>query len=353
MNTTERNLKYWEAIREATAISMKKDPSVYIVGLGVPDPKGLFGTTLGLQEEFGANRVFDMPISENAMTGVAIGSAISGMRPILTHQRVEFALLSIEQIVNQAAKWYHMTAGKKKIPLVIRMIIGRGWGQGAQHAQSLESWFAHIPGLKVVMPATPYDAKGLLISAIEDNNPVIYLEHRWLHNTFGEVPKGFYKTTIGEAQILNKGSDITVVAHSYMTVEALKAIKLLEQNNVKCELIDIRTIRPLDINTIVSSVEKTKKLLVVDNGWIHFGVSSEIIAAVSERLSTSMEKNPIRIGIEDVPIPSTRALAKYVYPTPLKIAQEIIKILELDLVLEEYAEDHIYDQPDSSFTGPF
>ena len=163
-----RNLKYYEAVREATSISLQDDPSVYLIGLGVPDPKGIFGTTEGLQGEFGSGRVMDMPIAENGMTGIAIGSALVGMRPILTHQRVEFAILSMEQIVNQAAKWFHMTAGKRNIPLVIRMIIGRGWGQGAQHSQSLESWFAHIPGLKVVMPATPYDAKGLLISAVED-----------------------------------------------------------------------------------------------------------------------------------------------------------------------------------------
>ena len=353
MNTKGRNLKFCEAIREATAIALKKDPNVYIMGLGVPDPKGLFGTTLGLQEEFGSDRVFDMPISENAMTGVAIGSAISGMRPILTHQRVEFALLSIEQIVNQAAKWYHMTAGKKNIPLVIRMIIGRGWGQGAQHSQSLESWFGHIPGLKVVMPATPYDAKGLLISAIEDNNPVIYLEHRWLHNTFGEVPKKAYSTPIGKAQILNKGSDITIVSHSYMTLEALKAVKHLKKYGVNCELLDLRSIRPLDIESIISSVEKTKKILVVDNGWMHFGVSSEIISIVGERLSTSLVTNPKRIGIEDVPIPSTRALAKYVYPTPVKIIKEVTNILEIDIPKGDEEENILSDVPDSSFTGPF
>ena len=240
-----------------------------------------------------------------------------------------------------------------KIPLVIRMIIGRGWGQGAQHSQSLESWFGHIPGLKVVMPATPYDAKGLLISAIEDNNPVIYLEHRWLHNTFGEVPKKAYSTPIGKAQILNKGSDITIVSHSYMTLEALKAVKHLKKYGVNCELLDLRSIRPLDIESIISSVEKTKKILVVDNGWMHFGVSSEIISTVGERLSTSLVTNPKRIGIEDVPIPSTRALAKYVYPTPVKIIKEVTNILEIDIPKGDEEENILSDVPDSSFTGPF
>ena len=349
-----RNLKFYEAIREATAISLQDDPSVYLIGLGVPDPKGIFGTTEGLQSQFGSDRVMDMPISENGMTGVAIGSALVGMRPILTHQRVEFALLSMEQIVNQAAKWFHMTAGKNNIPLVIRMIIGRGWGQGAQHSQSLESWFAHIPGLKVVMPATPYDAKGLLISAVEDNNPVIFMEHRWLHNTFGEVPEKKYKVPIGEAKIINKGSDITIVSHSYMSIEALKSAKILKKHNVSCEIVDLRSLRPLDVNTIITSVKKTKRLLVVDNGWTKFGVSAEIISSITEKIFSDLESSPKRIGIEDVPIPSTRALAVDSYPTPSKIIKAVSDIVEVEINLtkDEKKQDPS-DIPDRSFTGPF
>ena len=349
-----RNLKFYEAIREATAISLQDDPSVYLIGLGVPDPKGIFGTTEGLQSKFGSDRVMDMPISENGMTGVAIGSALVGMRPILTHQRVEFALLSMEQIVNQAAKWFHMTAGKNNIPLVIRMIIGRGWGQGAQHSQSLESWFAHIPGLKVVMPATPYDAKGLLISAVEDNNPVIFMEHRWLHNTFGEVPEKKYKVPIGEAKIINKGSDITIVSHSYMSIEALKSAKILKKHNVSCEIVDLRSLRPLDVNTIITSVKKTKRLLVVDNGWTKFGVSAEIISSITEKIFSDLKSAPKRIGIEDVPIPSTRALAVHSYPTPSKIINAVSDLIgvEINLTEEEKKQDPL-DIPDQNFTGPF
>ena len=349
-----RNLKFYEAIREATAISLQDDPSVYLIGLGVPDPKGIFGTTEGLQSQFGSDRVMDMPISENGMTGVAIGSALVGMRPILTHQRVEFALLSMEQIVNQAAKWFHMTAGKNNIPLVIRMIIGRGWGQGAQHSQSLESWFAHIPGLKVVMPATPYDAKGLLISAVEDNNPVIFMEHRWLHNTFGEVPEKKYKVPIGEAKIINKGSDITIVSHSYMSIEALKSAKILKKHNVSCEIVDLRSLRPLDVNTIITSVKKTKRLLVVDNGWTKFGVSAEIISSITEKIFSDLKSAPKRIGIEDVPIPSTRALAVHSYPTPSKIINAVSDLIgvEINLTEEEKKQDPL-DIPDQNFTGPF
>src|SRR5579872_1970482 len=188
-----RQIKYHEAILEATDQIMELDPRVYLMGLGAPDPKGIFGTTSGLGKKYGPNRVMDMPTSENAMTGIAIGSAIEGMRPIMTHQRVDFFLLALDQLINNGAKWHYMFGGQMKVPLVIRLIIGRGWGQGPQHSQSLQSFFAHIPGLKVVMPSNPYDAKGLLISAIEDDNPVVYLEHRWLHGIFGEVPKEIYR----------------------------------------------------------------------------------------------------------------------------------------------------------------
>ncbi len=189
--------KFNEAILEAHDQLMAVDPNVYIMGLGVPDPKGIFGTTVGLQEKYGPNRVMDMPCSENAMTGVAIGSALVGMRPIMTHQRVDFFLLALDQLVNNACKWHFMFGGQLNVPLVIRLIIGRGWGQGPQHSQTLTSFFAHLPGLKVVAPSSPYDAKGLLISAVEDNNPVVYLEHRWLHNIYGEVPSEIYRVPLG------------------------------------------------------------------------------------------------------------------------------------------------------------
>ena len=207
-----RQLKYVEAIREAINLCMEVDPNVYVIGEGVPDPKGIFGTTTGLQQKYGAERVLDMPLSEDGMTGMAIGSALTGLRPILTHQRVDFALLSMNQIVNNAAKWHYMFGGQTCVPLVIRMAIGMGWGQGAQHSQSLQAWFAHVPGLKVVMPVTPYDAKGLLISSIEDDNPVIFLEHRWLHNTFGDVPEGIYRVPLGQGRIARRGKDITIAA---------------------------------------------------------------------------------------------------------------------------------------------
>ncbi len=349
-----REIKFFEAIREATAQCLKNDKNVYVMGLGVPDPKGIFGTTENLQEEFGKDRVFDMPIIENAATGIAIGTALVGMRPIITHQRVEFAILSMEQIVNQAAKWYHMTAGQKNVPLVIRMIIGRGWGQGAQHCQSLESWFAHIPGLKVVMPTSPYDAKGLLISAVEDNNPIIFLEHRWLHNTYGNVPKNKYKVPIGKCNIVEKGKDITIVAHSYTTILAIRAARILSNYGINAEVVDLRTIRPLDRETIFNSVKKTKRAIVVDNGWTSFGVSAEIIASIAENLSSELINNPVRVGVEDVPVPSTRELAKYAYPNTSKIVNMVLNIFDVKIEQTNFEDtDIMYDVPDQSFMGPF
>ena len=253
----------------------------------------------------------DMPLAENGMTGIIIGASLNGFRPVLTHQRVEFALLSIEQIVNQAAKWHYMNAGQQNVPIVIRMIIGRGWGQGAQHSQSLESWFAHIPGLKVVMPSNAYDAKGLLISSVEDNNPVIFLEHRWLHNTIDNVPSEDYRVQIGKAKIVRKGEDLSIVAHSYMVLEAIRCADILKTKGISLEVIDLRTIRPLDNELILDSVRKTGRILVVDNGWIHFGVSAEIISLVSESIFDKLLCPPQRVGMHDSPSPSTRALAQY------------------------------------------
>jgi len=350
-----REIKYSKAILEATDQCMASDPSVFIIGLGVPDPGGIFGTTLGLQEKYGEDRVMDMPLSENCMTGVVTGTALNGFRPILTHQRVEFSLLSMDQIVNQAAKWYYMNAGQQHVPVVIRMIIGRGWGQGSQHAQSLESWFGHIPGLKVVMPANPYDAKGLLISAVEDDNPVIFLEHRWLHNLVDKVPEKKYTIPIGEARIAKKGKDLTIVAHSYMVLEALRCANILTEHNISVEVVDLRSIRPLDSKTILNSVSKTKRLVVADNGWIHFGVSSEIISLVTENIFDQLVCQPVRIGVNDSPSPSTRALANHSYPRAFNLVKKISEIMNLDLDLNSIMPKNNIplDIPDPSFKGPF
>ena len=350
-----RKIRFSEAILEATDQCMASDPSVFIVGLGVPDPGGIFGTTLGLQEKYGKDRVMDMPLSENCMTGVITGASLNGFRPILTHQRIEFSLLSIDQIVNQAAKWYYMNAGQQNVPIVIRMVVGRGWGQGPQHAQSLESWFGHIPGLKVVMPSSPHDAKGLLISAIEDDNPVIFIEHRWLHHLIDNVPKKKYSTPIGKSRIVRKGKDISLIAHSYMVIEALRCSDILEKEGISVEVIDIRSIRPLDSKTIIDSVSKTKRLVVADNGWIHYGVSAEIISIVVENIYDKLVCKPIRIGINDSPSPSTRALANYTYPRAYDLVDKLSGMMNLTLNLDLIKTDNPIplDIPDPTFKGPF
>ena len=350
-----RELNYAKAINEATDFCLKTDQSVLVIGLGVPDPKGIFGTTTGLQEKYGSERVMDMPLAENGMTGVIIGASLNGYRPILTHQRVEFALLSIEQIVDQAAKWFYMNAGQQNVPIVIRLIIGRGWGQGAQHSQSLESWFAHIPGLKVVMPSNAYDAKGLLISSIEDNNPVIFIEHRWLHNTIDYVPEDGYRVPIGEAKVVKEGKDISIIAHSYMVLEAIKCSEVLESQGISIEVVDLRSIRPLDTKTIINSVTKTKRLIVADNGWVHFGVSAEIISVVTENIFEKLLSAPERIGMNNSPSPSTRALANNFYPRSIDIARIACKMLKKTVDLKNLFPKSVMpeDIPDPAFNGPF
>lgn len=348
-------MKFNEAINDALYLSMKKDKNVIILGLGVDDPKRVFGTTHQLLETFGRKRVFDMPTAENSMTGIALGASIEGVRPVISHQRVEFSLLAFEQMINQAAKWHYMSAGKMRAPLVIRMIIGRGWGQGSQHSQSLESIFAHIPGLKVVCPSNAKDAKGLLISSIEDNNPVIFFEHRWLCNTSSYVPQKHYKIKIGKSLKIKNGKDITIVTYSYMVIEVLKALKILKKYKISADVIDLRTLRPLDSIPIMTSVKKTKRVLVVDNGWSTYGVASEIIALISEKFSKNMLSNPIRIGVNQSPIPSTRALAQYCYPDSKLILKSIEKIFKIKIHKKDFPNLSLEetDVPDETFTGPF
>lgn len=351
-----RDLKFFEAINEAIDLCMAKDPAVYIMGLGVPDPKGIFGTTLGLLQKHGSTRVMDMPTSENGMTGVAIGSALVGMRPIMTHQRMDFALYAIDQIVNQAAKWHYMFGGQTRVPLVIRMIIGRGWGQGPQHSQSLQAWFAHVPGLKVVMPATPYDAKGLLIASVEDDNPVIFIEHRWLYNIFGGVPEGIYRVPLGEARLARVGHDITIVATSYMVLEALRAAEILSDAGIKAEVIDVRTLKPLDRTLIVESVRKTGRLIVVDGAWRTVGFSAEILAIVAEEACSDLKCNPRRVAFPDVPTPTSPALAAHYYPRAIHIINTARTMMGFPEQTEEQAgikHETPLDIPDASFTGPF
>lgn len=356
----KRQIKYHEAILEATDLALSSDPKIYVMGLGVPDPKGIFGTTTGLAEKYGSDRVMDMPTSENSMTGIAIGSALLGFRPIMTHQRVDFFLLALDQLINNAAKWHYMFGGQCQVPMVIRLIIGRGWGQGPQHSQSLHSLFAHIPGLKVVMPSNPYDAKGLLLSAVQDGNPVVYFEHRWLHSIFGEVPAEKYKVPIGKAKIVREGCDITLVACSHMTLEAYRAAQWLEAEGVSAEIIDVRSIKPLDEEAILRSIAKTGRLIVIDPDWKFMGFASEILAVVAEKGFSALKAPPVRLCYPDCFVPTSWALANHFYPTAKHIVCETLKILDkrtrAQVYLEELRRELAHkplDVPNQQFTGPF
>ena len=338
---------------------MKKDKNVIILGEGVNDPKGIFGTTTNLKKKF-QKRVLEMPLSEAAMTGIVIGSSLNGLKPVLIHQRVDFTLLSMDQIVNVAAKLHYLTNGKHKVPIVIRAIIGRGWGQSAQHSQSLEAMFAHIPGLKVVMPANAYEAKGLLSAAILDQNPVIFLEHRWLHDTTSIVPKNDYKIKLIGGTVEKKGEDLTIVANSYNVTESHKAIKILTKAGYNCELVNLRVLKPLNLDVIFKSVKKTKKVLIVDSGWTEYGIGSEILSRIIENNKIILKKKPIRIGTKNHPTPATRALIENYYVSYTEIIQNAVKILgiktkkiEQIIKKEKLFRMKNIDIPNSKFKGPF
>lgn len=348
-----RILTFAEAIKEALDIELGRDPSVYLMGLGVPDPKGVFGTTLDLQRKHGEDRVLDMPTAENGMTGIAIGSAIVGKRPILTHQRLDFALLTMEQIVNQAAKWNYMFGGKANVPLVIRLIIGRGWGQGPQHSQNIQSWFTHVPGLKVVMPTSPHDAKGLMIASIRDNNPVIFLEHRWLHNINGDVPEGDYTVELEKCKIVEEGNDITILTNGYMTLESIKAREYLLEHGINAEIIDVRTLAPLDMETIFTSVKKTGRVITATGDWKSWGYGSEVISRICEELFSDLKSPPARVALPDLPTPTSHALSQHYYPKANKIANVVGKMFNKNINIKEERASTELDVPDKSFTGPF
>ncbi len=348
-----RNLSFAKAINEAIDHTMKKDNKIILMGLGVDDPKGIFGTTLGLHKKY-KNNVFDMPTSENGFTGIGLGLAISGFKPIIVHQRVEFSLLTLEQIFNQISKWFYMSGGKVNVPMVIRLIIGKGWGQGPQHSQSLEAIFAHIPGLKVVCPSNAYDAKGLLQSSIKDPDPVIFFEHRWLHHTISSVPKKNYSIKIGKSKIIKSGNDITLISFSLGVYECLKAIEYLknQNKNINIELIDLRSLTPIDRKAILKSAKKTKKVLIIDNGLIKNGISAEISAIINEYLKEKIKTK--RVGILDTPIPSSISIAKYCYTNYKDIVIEILKMLSKDYKNLKFGKElNKSDQPDRNFIGPF
>ncbi|MDP3182530.1 MAG: alpha-ketoacid dehydrogenase subunit beta [Desulfobaccales bacterium] len=322
-----RSLSYVEALREAQEQLLESDPRVFILGEGVDDPGGIFGSTLGLVEKFGPGRVIDIPIAENGLTGVAVGAAAAGMRPIFVHMRMDFLPMCMDQIVNHAAKWYYMSGGRVPIPLVIRSIIGRGWGSAAQHSQALHALFMHIPGLKIAMPSTPYDAKGLLIAAVEDGNPVMFIEHRWIYNSVGYVPEEKYTVPFGQGVVRKEGREVTVVALSQMVYEAAKAARELEAEGISVEVIDPRTLNPLDDELICNSVKKTGRLVIADVACKTGGVGGEIACRVVEKAPGWLKAPVKRINFADTPTPSSPVLEEAYYPTSLTIKETIKELL--------------------------
>jgi len=344
-------ISYRQAINEALIEEMERDPNVFIYGIDVGDHDCIFKTTVGLKEKFGPGRCFSTPLCEDTLVGFGLGAALNGLRPVNVHMRVDFLLLAMNQLMNMAANFRFGSGDKLKVPLVIRTIIGRGWGQSYQHSKSLQSFFAHVPGLKVVMPTTPSDAKGLLISAIRDDSPVIIMEHRWLYDAVGEVPTPQEPIPIGQSRILRGGADITVIGTSWMNVEALKAAEVLaKQRGVGVEVVDPRTISPLDDSLIVQSVKKTGHCIVADYDWINCGFSAEIAARIYEKCFNCL-KSPIkRIGFAETHCPCSRPLENMFYPTAI----DIIRAVEEKLGLPEtnLSGENFYSY-ENKFRGPF
>jgi acetoin:2,6-dichlorophenolindophenol oxidoreductase subunit beta len=327
---TERTLAYVDALKEGVQQEMEDDDSVFVFGLDVDDHKFIQGSTRGLLEQFGPERVFTTPLSEDAMTGVAIGAAMAGMRPVHVHIRQDFLMLCMNQLVNIAAKSRYMYGGSVKVPLVVRSMIGKSWGQGAQHSQALYSMFMHVPGLKVIAPSNAYDAKGAMAAAIQDDNPVIFVEHRLLYSTEAYVPQERYTIEFGKARIVRSGSDITLLGISNMVMECMRTAELLGDIGISAEVLDPISLSPLDMDTIVASAQKTGKLLIVDNAWTACGASAEIMSQVVERVGPDSKLEIRRMGFAATPCPTTPVLEDHFYPNPATIGTMAHNMLQPD-----------------------
>ena len=347
-------MTFAQAINNALLLSMKKDDNMLVFGLGVPDPKTIFGTTQGLQETFGEKRVFDIPCSENAMMGVAIGAGLNNVRSVFVHQRFDFFILAFDQLINNGAKWHYMFGGGLSVPVTIRLIIGRGFGQGPTHSQSLQSLLAHIPGLKIIAPTTPKDAKGLLIASIFDPNPVVFLEHRWLFNTEEEVSNDYFEVSLDKAKIMREGNNITIVAYSLMSMEAMKSSSILAKYDIDVEIIDLISIAPLDLDTIYASIKKTKHLIVLDLSHESFSVASEVVSKVSQNCFSYLKVAPMIVGLEDIPSPTSYGLSKTYYKNANDIISASFKILNKEIDSSSFIETKgHHDIPGDWFKGPF
>jgi pyruvate/2-oxoglutarate/acetoin dehydrogenase E1 component len=361
MSETTQTMNMGDAVRDGLIQAAVRHPEVIFLAEGVDDPSSVYGTIAGLAKHIGPERIIEMPVAENALTGVAIGAALMGKRPVLSFHRVEFALLAMEQIANNAAKTHYVSNGRHSVPLVIRMVVGRGWGQGPEHSQSLEAVFSHFPGLKVLMPTYPRDAKGMTIAAVEDNNPVMIIEHRWCHYAQGQVPAGYYTEPLDGPRALHDGADITIVSTSYMTLEAMRAAEQLAKLGFSADVFDLRVLRPLKLDKIFASVARTGRLMTVDTGFAQYGIGAEIVAQVTARCFDSLKSAPIRIGLPDHPTPSSRGLVQGYYPDAMRIVREAGAVLAIAPEQIENAVAELerqrgglpVDVPDPFFKGPF
>ncbi|HEX2728517.1 MAG TPA: alpha-ketoacid dehydrogenase subunit beta [Rubrobacteraceae bacterium] len=324
-----REITYRDAVREAMVHSMREDEGVFLMGEDVGVYGGAFGVSRGMVEEFGTDRVVDTPISEAGYVGLCVGAALMGMRPIAEIQFSDFITHCMDQLVNQAAKLRYMFGGEAEVPLVVRTPGGAGTGAAAQHSQSLEAWFVHVPGLKVVMPSSPYDAKGLLLSAMDDPNPVIFYEHKLLYNRKGEVPEEPYRIPLGEANVSREGEDVTIVAAGLVHRFALEAAEALSDEGVEAEVVDLRTLSPMDHGAVARSVEKTGRLVVVEEDVKTAGWGAEVVSRIVEGESFySLDRAPARVAGADVPIPYNKNLEAHVRPSPEKVVDAVRSLLD-------------------------
>ena len=346
-------------IRSTLIKCMKKDKRIILFGEGIDDAAAMFGTTKGLTKIFGKNRVFEMPLSENCIVGAAVGASLLGDKVIVNFQRVEFVLLALEQLINNAAKTHYITNGKHNVTIVIRLVVGRGWGQGPSHSQSLESMFALIPGLKVFMPVFPDETKNLLYEAIHDPNPVIFIENRWIHYNYGKIEKKFVKNNSSCVR-LNHGKDLTIISSGYSSVETLNLVKFLKKNKINIDFFHLRKFKPLNIEKIIDSVKKTKKIILIDNGHVAFGIMGEVLRQIVEKFN-KFKNNPVVMGLQDYPIPSSRAFIEKIYINNEKVLRKITTLLnkenQFSGLLKRYnflnENNKFLDTPNPKFKGPF
>jgi pyruvate dehydrogenase E1 component beta subunit len=324
-------ITYRDALNQALREEMRRDPGVFLMGEEVGVYQGAYKVSRGLLEEFGPQRVVDTPIAELGFAGVGVGAAMVGMRPVIEFMTWNFALLAIDQVVNSAAKMRYMSGGQVTVPIVFRGPGGAALQLAAQHSQAFESWYAHIPGLKVVAPATPYDAKGLLKSAIRDDDPVVFLEGEMLYNTKGEVPDGDYTVPIGVADVKREGADVTLVCHSKTVAVALKAAdRLAQEHGLEADVVDLRTIRPLDIETLVASVRRTNRCVVIEEGWPFAGVGAQVVDDLQREAFDHLDAPILRVTQADVPMPYNRHLEKAAKPSPEHVIAAVRQVAYLD-----------------------